>query len=826
VSANKITGAEGLTANPPACSTHPDSPDYYRILKNMNGIITVGTGGDYFSLTQAGGLFNTLNNNHVTGNMTVNIISDLVENGAYELNQWVEEGGSGFSLRIQPDATITRTINGTGVPSYQPMIKITGADKVTFDGGENKNLVFRNTSATPGSTGSTFHIWTNALSDTIRNCIIENNSTYTVFGSLTVGTTGPNQVYIGNNLFREATGGTAGPYAIAVYSGANSNSVQIIGNQISNFTTNGIYFNSVADGCVVSGNSLFNNMSSSASGNQTGILISSGNMHIVNNNYIGGQSALCGGSAWVNSGGSVFYGISLNVGAVGYTSVSGNTIKNISLLNAGTVTFSGIKHDGGLVNIGSEGANMIGDMSSNTVYIAGNAGNFSGIFSTNSTGTANIENNLVGGILCTSILGSPSFYGIRAKNGHLKRNRILSLGSQQSGLTPLVYGIYTDGVSGITNEVSNNVIALNGGNAANPVIYGYYGLNSSGSIFNVYYNSVNVFGAATTSANTYAYYRSANGTSLLKDNILSNSRVSGGTGKHYAIYVAATGNLTSDYNGLWSVAGPLGYYNSANRADLSAWKSGSGQDAHSLSVDPLLASNTNLMPSQPLLIAGIPITGINTDYIGVPRDADNPTIGAYEMGIVTKTLNLTVFLEGLYAGASIMNQAMDESGPHFAAGIADQVTVELHNATDYSTIEYNSGLVYLNTNGEIAVTGISSSLNNTYYITIRHRNSIEITTALPVSFAENTIAYAFDSPLKAFGNNLKNIDMGVYGLYGGDANNDRVVDASDLINVDNDAADFVTGYLVTDINGDGAIDELDQIIVENNTEAFVSTILP
>ncbi|MFZ4707678.1 MAG: hypothetical protein ACOYMF_16880, partial [Bacteroidales bacterium] len=53
----------------------------------------------------------------------------------------------------------------------------------------------------------------------------------------------------------------------------------------------------------------------------------------------------------------------------------------------------------------------------------------------------------------------------------------------------------------------------------------------------------------------------------------------------------------------------------------------------------------------------------------------------------SKILNLTsVFPEGLYAGGGTLNQAFDGSGPYWPTGVADHITVELHNAASYGTI--------------------------------------------------------------------------------------------------------------------------------------------
>ena len=54
--------------------------------------MTVGSGGDFESLTNSGGLFEQLNAGTVLGNVTVNIISDLPgETGTISLDAWAED---------------------------------------------------------------------------------------------------------------------------------------------------------------------------------------------------------------------------------------------------------------------------------------------------------------------------------------------------------------------------------------------------------------------------------------------------------------------------------------------------------------------------------------------------------------------------------------------------------------------------------------------------------------------------------------------------------------------------------------------------------------
>jgi hypothetical protein len=65
-----------------------------------------------------------------------------------------------------------------------------------------------------------------------------------------------------------------------------------------------------------------------------------------------------------------------------------------------------------------------------------------------------------------------------------------------------------------------------------------------------------------------------------------------------------------------------------------------------------------------------------------------------------------------------------------------------------------------------------------------------------------------------------------YAIYGGDVNQDGTVDATDVSAIDNDAANFIGGYVVTDLTGDEFVDGTDFAIADNNAANFVSVVRP
>jgi len=208
--------------------------------------------------------------------------------------------------------------------------------------------------------------------------------------------------------------------------------------------------------------------------------------------------------------------------------------------------------------------------------------------------------------------------------------------------------------------------------------------------------------------------------------------------------------------------------------------------------------------------------GANTWSNGTDANATISTSG--------KVLLLTLFPEGLYSGLNLLDKAQNETGDAFSGNIADIITVELHHPVNYQP-EISFFPVNLSTEGWAAIS-LPSGITGPYYITILHRNSIETVSAMPVSFSNDTITYAFDHPSKAYGGNLKQVSTGQYVIFSGDTDQDDLVDSSDMIMVDNAASDFATGYLVTDTNGDGLVDSTDMILVDNNASNFIGSILP
>ena len=154
------------------------------------GSINVGTGETYTSLTNAGGIFAALNAGGATGNITLNITTDLTgETGAVALNQLA----GGFTVTIKPSGA-ARTISGTSVGTNGGLVILNGADNVTIDGslsgGTDRSLTINN-----ANTGGA-DIWirsadaTNgANGNTVKNCVLTGPAANAIAGIVSGGNT-------------------------------------------------------------------------------------------------------------------------------------------------------------------------------------------------------------------------------------------------------------------------------------------------------------------------------------------------------------------------------------------------------------------------------------------------------------------------------------------------------------------------------------------------------------------------------------------------------------------------------------------------------------
>lgn len=237
----------------------------------VSGTVTVGSGGTYSSLTNAGGIFQTMNTVGVSGNVTIEITSNLSgETGANGLNA----NAGNFSVTIKPQASVSPTITGS---SAGCLININGADFVTIDGSNAVNGTTRDMTITNTSTGTSSAVvcltslgtGLGATGNTVKNTnIVGTTTTATaatlvgIFsGSSTVsitstGADNDNNTIQNNNITKTSYG---------IYSGgasaANKNTGTVITQNVmnsaspNNITTGGVLAN-FEDGIQISRNDI------------------------------------------------------------------------------------------------------------------------------------------------------------------------------------------------------------------------------------------------------------------------------------------------------------------------------------------------------------------------------------------------------------------------------------------------------------------------------------------------------------------------------------------------------------------------------------------
>lgn len=166
---------------------------------------------------------------------------------------------------------------------------------------------------------------------------------------------------------------------------------------------------------------------------------------------------------------------------------------------------------------------------------------------------------------------------------------------------------------------------------------------------------------------------------------------------------------------------------------------------------------------------------------------------------VSKILNLTAFIEGFYDGSSM---------------VPDTVTVELHNSSaPYNLVE--SKKMYLNFSGQGTGNFNSATDGMSYYIVIKHRNSIETWSKLPQQFIGGILSYNFTTAAsQAYGDNMK-FKVDKWCIYSGEiANGDQYIDGDDVTLAFN--AQGLAGYVLQDVTGDDYVDGDDVTLAFNN----------
>jgi hypothetical protein len=190
------------------------------------------------------------------------------------------------------------------------------------------------------------------------------------------------------------------------------------------------------------------------------------------------------------------------------------------------------------------------------------------------------------------------------------------------------------------------------------------------------------------------------------------------------------------------------------------------------------------------------------------------------------SISIKAYLQGLYIGSSTMNSAPFDANGITPSTIADTVQVELHEVNSPNALVFS-------TRDTISISGFaniyfpSAIIGNSYYVVLKHRNSLATWSSIPVSFSAAGTSYDFSSAdTQAYGSNLVNDGNGIYLIYTGDINQDGSVDFNDYPDLDLGSSNGDLGYLPCDLNGDASIDFNDYPLIDLNSSSGVITITP
>ena len=176
----------------------------------------------------------------------------------------------------------------------------------------------------------------------------------------------------------------------------------------------------------------------------------------------------------------------------------------------------------------------------------------------------------------------------------------------------------------------------------------------------------------------------------------------------------------------------------------------------------------------------------------------------------TRTLNLKLFLEGLYAGNGLMNEAMDGNtgAPQWGDGIADKIQVDLYEENaPYAPIGVSISGINLADSG-FASFNVAQTLNGNYFIKVSNRNHLQTWSAIAIPFNTNPVVYDFTSDMmQAYGTDAQvMIAPNIYAFYLGDLDQGGWVDADDFNLFEPDLTMGATGFYISDFNGSGWVD--------------------
>lgn len=625
-------------------------------------IKTVGaTGADYSTLKAA---FDAINAGTITGNIELKVIDNTTEAASAVLNASGSGSASYTAISIYPTVT-GKTISGNLAAA---MIQLVGADNVTIDGrlnrtGSTVNLTVNNTNTGGSSIGLTEGATSNTIQyNTLKSAGTTISTATIYFGTSTISGGNSNNTIAYNAFTSSSTRcmtaigsvGSAAPndnvsntinynlfydmmsfpdYAVAAIGYA---AIRVGNNNSTWAVTNNRFYETTEVPVAM-------NFSGSLRASFININVgTTGGLFTVSNNFFGGNAA--DGTGILRKGAGGFSSNYVDFDAIYIknatdinfaSSVQGNTITNINMLNCfgGSLNFMNIA--GGAVNVGNITGNMIGSATQKAalqithgscmVDATADAGILRGFFITADIGTINISNNTIAGLL-----GAKS-----------TQNAMASI----SGVE--IYNL--DAVTGPTLTIQNNTIGADMDSslvvraAGSCYIRGIYA--GSKCIAHIRNNTIQKIYASDIGSGPIAGIVASAGTLWIRNNVVKNIESYSNSGADlvlYGIKLSANGGISG--NTIFNISckstagGVTGIYSFAqNLTDTGGVKN---NFIYNLNVNPTSANAGNG-------VVGIYSANIVNNMVVLNQDNQTRNIGINSSGM---TVNNTVYLSGTQLG--------------------------------------------------------------------------------------------------------------------------------------------------------------------------------
>ncbi len=116
--------------------------------------------------------------------------------------------------------------------------------------------------------------------------------------------------------------------------------------------------------------------------------------------------------------------------------------------------------------------------------------------------------------------------------------------------------------------------------------------------------------------------------------------------------------------------------------------------------------------------------------------------GPVGVNICSLRINLRAYIEGLYLGTGNQNNTLYQNGLSTDPNDADAIQVELHESGAPFGMVYSLNTI-LKSDGNADIIFPGSVYGNSYYVVVKHRNSIETWSKLPVMFSSPEVSYDF-----------------------------------------------------------------------------------